>query len=152
VPRTVAVLDVALDRVEARQEVVPLPPGGPGRQVLGFRAEGDAAVRRRRAADAAPASVVEATTVGLHLVPPVVGPAHRPAQEAQLVGKVGGAVVRSGLEQQDAPAGILGKSGREHAPRRAAADDDRVGRPDGAHRSSVGGSSQVDVTRMWAPR
>src|SRR5262249_24326340 len=89
-------------------------------------------------------------TVRLHLVAPVVGPAHRPAQEPELVGQVGGAVVGSGLEQHDTATRVLRESGRQDAARRATADDDRV--VGVAHWSSGGGSSHVDVTRMWAPR
>src|SRR5439155_4374472 len=64
VPGTITELEIALDGVQAREEVVPAPTGGPLLDVLGFGPERDPAVRRRRPAHATAAPVVEHPTAG----------------------------------------------------------------------------------------
>ena len=119
--------------LEARQQVVVAPAGAarvaPAVVVGRIAADVDHRVRRRRAAQRAPARQDDAPPVAMRLaargvVPVDLAAAERgdPQRDVDVV--VG--VRRTGLDQQDADVGILAQARRQHAPCRAGADDDVV--------------------------
>ncbi len=103
---------------------------GPAVVVQRVAADVDHAVDRRRAAEHAPARAGDAPVVhvrlGLGLVGPVVGVVGERVGEGGRHVDEQAQIRRTGLDQQHRDIRLLGEAHREHAARRAGADDDVV--------------------------
>ena len=135
----VAEVEVGFQPIHGRQQLLAGPADAPlcrpAIEVIQFRSIGDHPVDRRAAAQAA-ATIVDTRRLDIGTPCQQLRPMERrellgakdPTRigAAHLGGCVGGAVIRTGLEQQHRRAGIFAQPRRQHRSRRPRADDDIV--------------------------